>query len=276
MQRCIEGRRQANWGRSGVLNPYFGPANLVGASAETLAFSRRGRIDIDPNRIFFWHALAILVLCLAHLVVSWVHIETGRDHLLGLTTRFQLFTEASIPAFFSAVMLVAAAAIAAVLSRVAGGRQAPDGRAWAFACALLLFMAVDEASSIHEVVNHLGQRRPEDGILFYLWVIPFGLLALVCMLILLPFWWRLPASTKWWLAASAALFLGCAVGMELVEARLVAEAGEDAAFGQWNVIAAVTVEEGGEMLAVAMAIRALLHHLALSQNGDGRVRLDLG
>jgi hypothetical protein len=235
----------------------------------------RAHIEIEPARILRWHFLFVLLLTLAHLAVSWVHLETGRDHLMGLTSRLQFFTEASIPAFFSAVMLVAAAAIAAVLSRVEGGRRARDGRAWAFIAALLLFMAVDEASSIHEIVNHLGRRQPEDGILYYLWVIPFGGLALVCMAILLPFWWRLPRHTKWWLAASAALFIACAIGMELVEAALVAEAGEEAAFVRWDVIAAVTVEEGGEMLAVGMAIYALLQHLALAQGTYGRVRVEL-
>lgn len=101
-------------------------------------------------------------------------------------------------------------------------------------------------------------------------------MALACIAILLPFWWRLPASTKWWLAAAAALFIGCAIGPELIVASLVAVAGEEAAFLRWHVIAAATAEEGGEMLAVAMTIRALLHHLAMLQGRDGRVQVELG
>jgi hypothetical protein len=261
---------------TGKLNLGFTPAETMKSSVQYSAIRSGRRIEIDPDQVFRWHGLVILALVLAHLAVSWVHIEAGRDHLLGLTARLQLFTEASIPAFFSAVMLVAAAGIAAVLSRIEGGRAARDGRAWIFITGLLLFMAVDEASSIHEIVNHLGRRRAEDGFLYYLWVIPFGGVALACIAILLPFWWRLPASTKWWLAAAAALFIGCAIGLELVEASLVAVAGEEAAFLRWDVIAAVTAEEGGEMLAVAMAIRALLHHLAMLQGRDGRVQVELG
>ncbi|MGK7867721.1 hypothetical protein [Falsiroseomonas sp. E2-1-a20] len=197
--------------------------------------------------------------------------------MMGLSKRFQLFTEASIPAFFSAVMLLAAGVVAAVLSRVEGGLASRDGRAWAFITVLLVYMAVDEATALHEIVNHLGDRQAEDGMLYYVWVIPFGILAVVCMLILLPFWLRLPPSTKWWLASAAVLFLACAIGMELVEAGLVAESGEEAAFVQWNVITSIAVEEGGEMLAVAMTIRALLYHLAMTQPGDGRVvRVKLG
>ena len=234
-------------------------------------------VTLDPSRVFRWHCLAILGLILMHLAVSWVHIETGRDYMMGLSKRFQLFTEASIPAFFSAVMLVAAAVIAAILSRVEGGRRARDGRAWAFITVLLLYMAVDEATALHEIVNHLGDRQPEDGLLYYVWVIPFGALALACVVVLLPFWLRLPASTRWWLASAAVLFLACAIGMELVEAGLVAEAGEEAAFVQWNVVTAVSVEEGGEMLAVAMTIQALLRHLAMTQPGGGRlVRVEVG
>ncbi|MGG5887148.1 hypothetical protein ACLF3G_08390 [Falsiroseomonas sp. HC035] len=217
------------------------------------------------------------MLILAHLAVSWVHLETGRDYMLGLSPRFQLFTEASIPAFFSSVMLLAAGVVAAVLSRVVGGWASRDGRAWAFITVLLVYMAVDEATALHEIAANLGQREAGFGMLYYAWVIPFGILALTCMLVLLPFWLRLPPRTKWWLAASATLFLASAIGIELVEATLVAEAGEEEARLQWNVIALLAVEEGGEMLAVAMAIRALLYHLAMTQRGDGRVvRLGVG
>jgi hypothetical protein len=247
----------------------------VAASQHPVASPIRTCIEINPVRILRWHLLCVLLLTLAHLTVTWVHLETGHDHLMGLTQRLQLFTEASIPSFFSAVMLVVAAVVAAVLSRVEGGRRARDGRAWAFITALLLFMAVDEAAMIHEIALNFGQRRQEDGMLYYFWVIPFGGLALVCMAVLLPFWWRLPRHTKWWLAAAAALFLASAIGMELVESALVAEAGEQAAYARWNVIAAITVEECGEMLAVGMAIYALLQHLALTQGTYGTVRFEL-
>jgi hypothetical protein len=233
------------------------------------------RIEINPIRVLRWHFLCILLLTLAHLAVCWMKLEADHDHLMGLTQRFQLFTEASIPSFFSAAMLVVAAVIAAVLSQVEGGRRARNGRAWAFITALLLFMAVDEAAMIHEIANNLGQRRQADGMLYYLWVLPFGGVALVCMAILLPFWWRLPRHTKWWLAVAAALFLASAIGMELVEAALVAEAGERAAYARWDVIAAMTVEESGEMLAVGIAIYALLQRLALAQGTYGRVRIEV-
>jgi hypothetical protein len=228
-------------------------------------------IRIDPSRVFFWHCLIIIALILAHVAVSWVHLETGRDHMMGLSKRFQLFTEASLPAFFSAVMLLVAAVVAATLAHVEGGRTSRDGRAWAFITLLLMYMAVDEATALHEIATNLGQRQLGVGMLYYAWVIPFGILAVACMLILLPFWLRLPPSTKWWLAAAAALFLASAIGMEMFEASLVAEAGEEEARLQWNVIATLAVEEGGEMLAVAMTIRALLYHLAMTQPGDGRV-----
>jgi hypothetical protein len=249
----------------------------TGFTSNNLESRSQRRIEIDPSRIFFWNCLVILALILAHLAVAWVHIESGRDHMMGLSKRFQLFTEASIPAFFSAVMLVATAVVAAVLSRVAGGWRARDGRAWAFIAVLLLYMAMDEASALHEIVDQLRERQVEDGILYYVWVLPFGALALACIAILLPFWMRLPPSTKWWLAVAAVLFLASAIGMELVENSLVAEAGEVKAFAQWSVIASVAVEEGGEMLAVAITIRTLLHHLALAMThgGDGRVRVDL-
>jgi hypothetical protein len=106
-------------------------------------------------------------------------------------------------------------------------------------------------------------------------VVPFGGLALLCTAILLPFWLRLPAATKWWLATAAVLFIACAIGLELPEQAMVAEIGEQAARIRWDFLAMVTVEEAGEMLAVAMTLRALLHHLVILRGRDGTVRVVL-
>ncbi|MDO9503070.1 hypothetical protein [Falsiroseomonas sp.] len=230
---------------------------------------------IRPSFLFIVHCLAILVLVLLHLGLSWLQIATGRDHVLGLSSRLQFHGETSIPAFFSAAMLLLAAIVAVVLARADVGQGGRDRRAWGFITFLLLYMAVDEATAIHEVFSNLRDQRPENGLLYGFWVVPFGGLALLCIAILLPFWLRLPAATKWWLAAAAVLFIACAIGLELPEQAMVARIGEEAARLRWDFVAMVTVEEAGEMLAVAMTLRALLHHLAMLRGPTGTVRVVL-
>ncbi|MBU8540955.1 hypothetical protein [Falsiroseomonas tokyonensis] len=228
-----------------------------------------------PARLFRFHLIAIAILTVAHLLVCWMRLEQGRDHLLGLAPRFSFLGEASIPAFFSAVMLLATAGVAALLSGLEEGRGRADRRIWLFIAGLLLFMAVDEATAIHELFDALGAQEPEDGMLFNTWVIPFGALALFCIAILLPFWWRLPGPAKWGLAAAAALFLASAIGLELLESRVMAEAGLEDAFARWDYILMVTLEEAGEMLAVAIALRTLLLHLASLRGTPAVVRVAL-
>ncbi|MGH8189623.1 MAG: hypothetical protein ACREUC_23915 [Steroidobacteraceae bacterium] len=216
-------------------------------------------VELIPSRVFRAHCAAIVALIAGH----WTFVAldlAGHHGVDGLPRLFYMGNEANVPAFFSALALTVAAVLAGLIARAERLDPKRAGR-WLAICALLLFMAFDEAASIHELFDHIGARLSNDGIFYYAWVIPYGLLAMAVSVTFFMFWRRLPARTRSGLAAAAAVYCAGALGMELLQSALVAQAGE-AAYKTLRMNVYITMEEGVEMLGVALLIRTLLIHLA--------------
>jgi hypothetical protein len=216
-------------------------------------------IELKPSRIFYIHCAVIALLIAAH----WTFVllaATGHTHLLGLPRLFFMGNEGNVPAFFSALAIMAAAVLAALIART----ERVDGKwaaRWLVVGALLVFMAFDEAASIHELLDRVDARQADAGIFYYAWVIPYFALVVIVAASLFAFWLRLPARTRIGLAVAAVIYCAGAIGMELVQGALAAQEGR-AVYRTLKMSVYITIEEGAEMLGVALLIRTLLSHLA--------------
>jgi hypothetical protein len=229
-------------------------------------------IELKPSRIFYMHGVVIALLIAAH----WTFVllaASGHKQLLGLPRLFFMGNEANVPAFFSALAIMAAAVLAALIART----ERIDGKwaaRWLVVGALLVFMSFDEAASIHELLDRVEARRADAGIFYYAWVIPYFALVVIVAASLFAFWLRLPARTRTGLAVSAAVYCAGAIGMELVQGAFAAQAGR-AAYRTLRMSVYITFEEGAEMLGVALLIRTLLAHLASQQIAQLTLRFGL-
>lgn len=226
-------------------------------------------LRFSVERAFKLHCAAILGLMLVHVGFKVLFFATGHDQVLGLAPLFDLNQEASVPTFFAAAALIASALAAAA---VASASARPRLRAaWIFATLCLTFMAVDEGAGLHDrLAIPLQQRLGTTDMFFIGWLpVYVGIVAVVGAL-LLPLVRAIPRRTAVRLVVAGAVFLACAMGIEMIESKLMYAATGGAplatldfqAFG-WkpSYIFWVTLEETGEMLAVALALRALLLHL---------------
>ena len=124
---------------------------------------------------------------------------------------------------------------------------------------LFLFLAVDEGTAIHEKIGSFLERYMDaQGALYFLWVVPYGVAALVFSLAYSKFVWELPQVTRLRFITAGAIFLVGALGIEMLGAR-------EADLHGTNTITyclLFTVEEMLEMLGIILFIYALLSHLA--------------
>jgi hypothetical protein len=133
-------------------------------------------------------------------------------------------------------------------------------------------MAIDEAASLHELLIEpmrglLGQQA--RGIFFFAWVIPGIAVAMIFGLSYLKFLLHLPTKTRWRFVIAATLYLGGALGMELIGGRYADSHGmENLAYSM-----TATVEESLEMAGVIVFIYALLNYIADNYQ-EIRLRLD--
>jgi hypothetical protein len=203
----------------------------------------------------------VLLLVVASLAGQVAAHLTDRVRVLGLVRLFYVDAERNAPTAFSTGLLLLAAALLGLISRLEARPVGSSAAHWAALSLGFLVMAADEAFEFHEGwVKPVRRLIGEDtlGVLFFAWVVPGAVLVLVVAMFFWSFVWRLPAPTRLGFLTAAALFLGGAVGMELIGGRFAELHGGDNA----TYVVIVTVEETLEMAGVIVFIRALLAYLA--------------
>ena len=87
----------------------------------------KGELTIRPRSVARLCAAVIAVLVALHLASQILRYEFGKDYQLGLAARLYLGAEASIPNWFSSVLLLASAA---TLFTIGFARRRADKAYW--------------------------------------------------------------------------------------------------------------------------------------------------
>ncbi|MEJ8802181.1 multidrug transporter [Pontibacter sp. H249] len=209
-------------------------------------------------------AVVLLLLCLH---ITGVLLEAVFDYDSRLTRiivrYFDFNGEENVPAFFSSVLLLTAAALLYLIYLVhkKSMKSGSGKRYWLVLSFIFAFMAVDESVQIHE---HIAEFvRPQltsdlNGLLHWSWVVPysFALIAIVAFF----FKWvlSLPTVARNLFFIAGAMFVMGALGLEFVEGYLYKHYGLNHIYNR----VMYTLEEFLEMTAVILFIYALLQHLA--------------
>ena len=188
--------------------------------------------------------------------------------LSDIARRFTVDSEGSVPAWYSSILLLAAAALLAVTAMVAFRSRDHWWKHWSALAGLFCLLSLDEAASFHESLilplqTHFGAR----GIFFFAWVIPGMFFVGAVGLAFLKFVLNLDHRTRNRFIASGGLFVGGALGMELVGGAFIDALGEEHIL----YILAAAIEETCEMLGVTLFIVAILKHLE-SRVGEFRLQ----
>jgi hypothetical protein len=166
--------------------------------------------------------------------------------------------ELSLPTLFATLLLGANALLFGLIGWIA--RQASDRFAgwWFGLAAFFLFLMADEAITIHE--STIAPLRDffgvTEGWIFFAWVVPAAIIALLLFIAYIPFLRSLPRETARAVLKSAALLITGALGVELIGGWYLSSRGDDFVY---EMIGAV--EETLELIGAGYLIKALLNHL---------------
>ncbi|WP_237144797.1 multidrug transporter [Pontibacter pamirensis] len=174
---------------------------------------------------------------------------------------FDLNWEENVPAFFSSAILLLASLLLVTIARLKKS-YGTERRKWGILGSVFLFMAIDESLQIHEYVSKVV--RPMlvsdlSGLLYWAWVVPYGVLVLAAVAFFLPFVWRLPSKTRTLFILSGAMFVAGALGLELFEGYFYVRYGYDHIYN----LVLYCMEEVLEMSGVVLFIYALLDYMVL-------------
>ena len=227
-------------------------------------------IRISANKTARWLAVAILFLVVAHVAGQLSRFLLGYDHIRGLVPLFNLELEANAPTWFSSSLLLVAAALFAVIA--VGKRNRGDRyvRHWLVLAIVFVLLSLDEAGKIHELsISVFRGAFQTGGLLYYAWIIPAGIFVLIMAVAYLRFFLDLPGKIRNVVLLAALLYVGGAMGLEMVEGLL----NEQGRYMDPTYTALVTIEETLEMSGVAVLIYGLLSYM---RQQEDRIEIAIG
>jgi hypothetical protein len=220
------------------------------AGTPVLTISRTHVARLLVGAVVLLHALNIPAIIVRYLVD--VPGSTGYPAV------FSVSNEGKLPTFYSGLTLLVAALLLAAIATHEHKNQGRFARHWFGLSVIFVFMAADELLEIHEL--SMGPMRRVFGItggpLFFAWVIPAAALLVLLAITYKRFLAALPRPSLRAFLIAGFVYVGGALGMELVGSAYFTTHSNDVIYG---VIA--TIEEMGEMTGMALFILALLDHL---------------
>ncbi len=169
--------------------------------------------------------------------------------------------EGNLPAYISALNLLLAGGLLTIIARHESKRRGRADWHWWILAAGLLFMSFDEAAMIHEGIVGLALMKVTgrgEGILYTVWYLPYIPLVLLIGTAYIPFLRRLPRWYTLRFITSGAIYLGGAIGAEMIGSYIVYHELS-------GVSAIILIEETFEMLGVVLLIHTLLTYLSKAQ-----------
>ena len=219
------------------------------------------QISLNPSAIARIVGAVAFLLVLASIGGQFSKFVLGHDYLKGFVPLFYIDEERNIPTYFSVLLMLFSALLLAAIAVLNGKQRIHHVSKWAILSFGFLFMAFDEAFLVHErlispVRTLLGNSNLR--VFYFAWVIPGIPLVLVLGLFFLRFLLHLPATARLRFLMAATLYIGGAIGLELIGGRYAELHGTQ----NWTYSMIVTVEESLEMAGLIVFIWALLKYCA--------------
>jgi hypothetical protein len=221
------------------------------------------QLRIYPKKtalIFFTIVISLTVL---HSIALTVLLSTENQDLMEITDYVDLDIEKNIPSFYSAFAIFLCSLLFFCISLLEK-KQGRKHRYWLGLAGVFFFLSLDEAFVLHERLGNYTEEYIKStgilevsGLLYFPWIIPYGILMTILGLLYFRFIFRLPRKTTVLLILSAIIFLTGAAGFDMLGGR------EADLHGYYTVTYTVlyTIEEFLEMIGVVLLIYTLLDYI---------------
>lgn len=216
------------------------------------------KIIINENAVLKGLLFAFVCLFTLNFTVHFAWAVYGKDSLLGFTRLFNFYEEANLPTWYTSLLLSISACFLAVIAVAEQNKK--EKRYWFLLAMIFVFLSIDETAKVHELIggilSNTGVQRllpTEDS---SSWVFYGGVMCFLVVVAFLRFWLRLESRIRTLFFASAVLYVGGALGFELIEIYYIPHYGVDLGFYMLS-----TAEESLEMLGVLLFIYALMIRL---------------
>ncbi|MEO6003362.1 MAG: hypothetical protein ABIZ04_26850 [Opitutus sp.] len=192
-----------------------------------------------------------------------LHSFSSYSSLKGTIPLFELGDEANVPTYFSSFfLLIAAVSVAAVASAKSQLRDRNRSAWWGLA-AVFFLLSLDETAHVHEwSANVVRPLVGSKGIFSYAWVACGLVFVLGCGVAFARLLFSLPRAVLLQFVFAGVLYLGGALGLEIVEGYYDRLHGHDFGYG-----VLVNTEETLEIAGTLLFVHAVLGYLMQTVEG---------
>lgn len=209
-------------------------------------------------------SIATGLVSIALFLQVWLHL--GYNNIPNLVqTLFSLDQENNVPAYFSSIILLISAGLLLLIfySRLKN-KQALYTWHWGFLATVFIFLSFDEMFSFHErLIYPIRNIVRIGGVFSYEWVIVAIPLVSLLGISYSRFILHLPSRSRNLIFLAALIFIGGAIGGEMMSGWYASRFGE----GDANYIMLTIFEETLEMTGIIIFIHALLQYLYYETKG---------
>lgn len=211
------------------------------------------KIQATPGSVRLILSGLTAVFLLAHAVTQVGIYSFGADkHWLDA---LNMDRELNLPTLFSSGLMLG---IAVLLQRLqTTGKESPAD--WRLLSRIFVFLALDEALQIHELLIFPGLRHQIHPALASTWVIPYGVLVLVLLWRFRTFLRTLPSAFASRALQAGMVYIGGTIGMEMVGSFAVRS--DLIRLHSFWYGAITGLEETLELLGLILFIHALMQEL---------------
>ena len=215
-------------------------------------------LQLSPNKVCRILLIVIFCLVVANFLVQFNASLIERSASVDYAARlFKLDEENNLPTLYSGLALGFCSVLLMIISQMKKKAKSIYTKHWGYLSWIFLYLAIDEVSSIHEILNGLRPIFNAQGLLYFAWVIP----AMILIVIFLLFFWRfiqsLPRKTRNLFVLAGTIFVGGAIGVEMLGGYYAGIYGENSLM--YSLIS--TTEEFLEMFGIVVFIYALMSYI---------------
>ncbi len=231
----------------------------------------KSKLNAQPVAVIKFLARVTFVLTAINISIQFAIYSFGLEPEWFLL--FNMDKEVNIPTLFSVLLLVISASLISLIHKKLNKKNNKVKKKWAMLRWVFIFLAFDEGLQIHEALIIPSIKPMLPAILTIVWVIPYGILAIIALIYFIPLITSLPAELKQKTLLSGAIYLSGALGFEIIGSFLV-RTGEIRLHGiSYGLIS--TVEETLEMAGLIVFIHTLLRYVFDYQRQKLKVNLRL-
>ena len=216
------------------------------------------KITLRPSSILKILLSFIGILLIGHLITVALRLTAEHQIIRGLGILLDFDSEANIPTVYSTFQLLCCSGLLffIFMNETYGPKWFQS--VWLLLSIVFLFLACDEIVGIHERLTPIVRERySASGLLYFGWMVPYGIGITILGFTLIPFLLRLPGKISLRFLLAGLIFISGAMGFNALGGREVEENGFSTV---WYAVF-YTFEELFEMIGIAIFIYALLTYI---------------